>query len=71
MLGKVDSNVKGCHQNLLTEIIKYRLPTEVGSDLIKSITTDEVKASLTGISGEKALGLDGYTSHFFKKAWKL
>ena len=63
--------MEGCPQNLLAEILQFRLSTDAGLDMAKPITVEEIKTSLLGINGEKALGLDGFTAHFFKAVWKI
>ncbi|GJW59910.1 gag-pol polyprotein [Tanacetum coccineum] len=40
-------------------------------DLIKLVTNEEVKTALFNIEDNKASGPDGYTSKFFKFAWKI
>ncbi|XP_059306454.1 uncharacterized protein LOC132057880 [Lycium ferocissimum] len=39
--------------------------------LEKQVTKQEIKQALWGISGDKAPGIDGYESQFFKDAWKV
>lgn len=34
------------------------------------VTNDEIKSTLLGIDGKKALGFDGFNSTFFKKNWQ-
>nr|KAJ0198574.1 hypothetical protein LSAT_V11C700342390 [Lactuca sativa] len=40
-------------------------------EMIKEVTNEEIKAALFEIDDDKAPGPDGYSSKFFKKAWKI
>ncbi|XP_035840389.1 uncharacterized protein LOC118487554 [Helianthus annuus] len=41
------------------------------AQMIRPVTRDEVKAAMFSIADNKAPGLDGYTSVFFKKTWDI
>ena len=71
LLGTTDPNVEECPQDLLAEILQFRLPTDAGLDLEKPVTAEEIKTSMLGINGEKAPRPDGFTAHFFKAAWSI
>ncbi|GFP98893.1 line-1 retrotransposable element orf2 protein, partial [Phtheirospermum japonicum] len=43
---------------------------EQSESLVNNVSDDEIKAALFSIGEEKSPGPDGYTSSFFKKAWK-
>nr|XP_009780614.1 PREDICTED: uncharacterized protein LOC104229646 [Nicotiana sylvestris] len=49
----------------------YTLNRQQQMQLIKPITKEEVQKAFQGIDDSKALGCDGYNSHFFKKAWNI
>ncbi|GKB41421.1 RNA-directed DNA polymerase, eukaryota, reverse transcriptase zinc-binding domain protein, partial [Tanacetum coccineum] len=48
-----------------------KLNADEASEMIKDITDKEVKAAMFDIDNDKALGIDGYTSYFFKNAWSI
>ena len=70
VIGVVDENVEGCSEEILTELLPCLLE-EASQDLIRPITSIEIKNSMFSIDGEKAPGPDGFTSHFFKVAWPI
>ena len=41
------------------------------ADLIRPISVEEIKATMFSINGDKAHGLDGYSSQFFKSSWSI
>lgn len=40
-------------------------------NMIRPVTCDEIKKAMFSIGDDKALGLDGYTSAFFKNTWSI
>ncbi|GKC03973.1 hypothetical protein Tco_0995583 [Tanacetum coccineum] len=46
---------------------KKNLSVEDSNEMIKKVSDKEVKEALFNIEDDKALGLDGFTSKFFKK----
>ncbi|GJT79740.1 hypothetical protein Tco_1054082 [Tanacetum coccineum] len=44
---------------------------EEASNMIVDVTDKEIKASMFDIDNKKALGPDGFSSCFFKKAWEF
>ncbi|XP_039045554.1 uncharacterized protein LOC120185389 [Hibiscus syriacus] len=71
LIGSVDTNVEGCDYNFLKNILSYSLPPEHSSNLIKDVTTKEIKEAIFEQGNDKAPGLDGYTPLFFKKTWSI
>ncbi|XP_022019022.1 uncharacterized protein LOC110919053 [Helianthus annuus] len=47
------------------------LQQNVAETMVRQVTDDEVKQAMFSISENKAPGLDGYTSAFFKNAWDV
>ncbi|GJY52481.1 putative reverse transcriptase domain-containing protein [Tanacetum coccineum] len=39
--------------------------------MVRDISVDEIKSALFDIDGNKAPGLDGFSSHFFKSSWDV
>ena len=66
LFGTRDDQIEECH--ILSELVQSTLTDEAEGDLYKPITTEEIKGSMFAIGDDKALGPDGYTVHFFKKA---
>ena len=71
LIGTVGDKVTGCPKELLKEILSVELQNEAYKELVKLVSALEVKTTMFSINGEKALGPDGYTSHFFKVAWRI
>ena len=71
MLGKVDSQVVGCPRNILEEVLEDALLPNKASNLCRPVTPEEIKSTIFGIGNAKAPGLDGYSSYFFKAAWRV
>ena len=55
----------------MSELVQSTLIDEVEGDLCKPISAEEIKASMFAIGDDKVSGPDGYTAHFFKKAWDI
>ncbi|GKA65320.1 RNA-directed DNA polymerase, eukaryota, reverse transcriptase zinc-binding domain protein [Tanacetum coccineum] len=63
---------KSQHVQALSNMENYvqaKLTEEEALDMIKMVTDDEIKTALFDIDSSKAVGPDGFTSCFFKKAW--
>ncbi|GJY84653.1 RNA-directed DNA polymerase, eukaryota, reverse transcriptase zinc-binding domain protein, partial [Tanacetum coccineum] len=59
------------HLSYVAVIIKTKLNMEEASNMIVDVTDKEIKASMFDIDNKKALGPDGFSSCFFKKAWEF
>ena len=65
LIGTEDAKVSSCPLSFLTEL----LPTfsdEAQSELIRPVTSDEIKKTIYGIDGDKAPRPDGFSTCFFK-----
>ena len=71
LLGKVDSTVTRRSQDVLTDLLKDKLTPEEAEELIKPVSIEEIKSTMFAIKGDKAPGPDGFSSHFFKAAWRI
>ena len=52
----VDLNVTSCPMKILFEILPKTLPNEAQLELVRQIISEEVKATMFAIEGEKASG---------------
>ncbi|GJZ41493.1 RNA-directed DNA polymerase, eukaryota, reverse transcriptase zinc-binding domain protein [Tanacetum coccineum] len=48
-----------------------KLSKKEAMNMVNEVTDNEIKHAMFDIGDNKALGPDGYTSTFFKKAWKI
>ncbi|XP_071699054.1 uncharacterized protein [Rutidosis leptorrhynchoides] len=67
-LGKTD-NVKLIED--FRNIFTVTLNEVEANDMVLEVSDEEVKAAIFDIDSDKTAGPDGYTSHFFKKAWSV
>ena len=67
----MDTRVIGCSNELLVDMILNTLDNVVGEDLLRQVTSEEVKKAMFNIDGDEAPGPDGYTSQFFKSCWSI
>lgn len=73
---KFYSNLMGtwCDTDEFDEVCmnsRSKLSSAQAASLVDSFTNEDIKGALFDIGNEKSLGLDGYTSYFFKKVWNL
>lgn len=55
-----------------TDVVNgHFLPIDRHEELLRDVSYEEIKAAIFGIQDTKALGSDGYSSSFFKKAWLI
>lgn len=55
---------KRCAYHALRLALKKRVSTDIKAGLIRGVTQEEIKSAMWSIKGDKAPGLDGYTSAF-------
>ncbi|XP_071706757.1 uncharacterized protein [Rutidosis leptorrhynchoides] len=65
-LGKTD-NVTPIEE--MGNIFSVTLTPNEAEVMVADVSNEEIKEAIFDIESEKAAGPDGYTSHFFKKAW--
>ncbi|GJY69226.1 hypothetical protein Tco_0472208 [Tanacetum coccineum] len=58
-----DLNCDGLFNNVVSN--------QTCSNMVRNVTDVEIKAAMFSIGDDKAPGLDGYTSAFFKKGWNI
>ncbi|GKD80428.1 hypothetical protein Tco_1347267, partial [Tanacetum coccineum] len=56
-------NIDGLFLNKVSDL--------ANTNMVRPITDTETKAAMFDIGDDRALGPDGYTSAFFKKAWDI
>ncbi|GJZ48772.1 RNA-directed DNA polymerase, eukaryota, reverse transcriptase zinc-binding domain protein [Tanacetum coccineum] len=54
-----------------SRIFKNKIDLQSACDMIRKVTREEIKDAMFSIDDNKALGPDGYTAKFFKKAWNI
>ncbi|GKB79744.1 RNA-directed DNA polymerase, eukaryota, reverse transcriptase zinc-binding domain protein, partial [Tanacetum coccineum] len=52
-------------------IFTKQLSSLEANEMIKEVTSEEIKSTMFDIKDDKATGPDGFTSCFFKKAWSI
>ncbi|GJT38738.1 RNA-directed DNA polymerase, eukaryota, reverse transcriptase zinc-binding domain protein [Tanacetum coccineum] len=58
--------LQGCH-----ELFKKKLSKEDAEFMVKEVSNAKIRKAMFMIDDNKAPGPDGYSSHFFKKAWHI
>ncbi|GJZ72422.1 RNA-directed DNA polymerase, eukaryota, reverse transcriptase zinc-binding domain protein [Tanacetum coccineum] len=53
------------------DIIKTKLDMEEANNMVADVTNKEIKNAMFDIDNNKALGPDGFSAYFFKKAWDI
>ena len=56
---------------MLVELLPKTVSVEGFTELVKTVTQKEVKASMFIIEEGKALRPDGFTGHFFQVCWSI
>ncbi|GKC11637.1 hypothetical protein Tco_1008419 [Tanacetum coccineum] len=65
LMDKDPHNEKLRQEDLFSEV----LSTEEPMEMIKTVCGDEIKNAMYDIDNQKALGLDGLSTNFYKFAW--
>ncbi|GJU88164.1 hypothetical protein Tco_1300587 [Tanacetum coccineum] len=60
-----------CNTLNVEGLFSKTVPMDITSNMVRSVTNEEIKAAMFDIGDEKAPGPDGYTSVFFKKGWSI
>ena len=55
----------------MAEILQTMLPEDVRSKICRSVSPEEIKASMFAINEDKSPSPDGFTAHFYKHAWAI
>ncbi|KAK1441119.1 hypothetical protein QVD17_06957 [Tagetes erecta] len=53
------------------ELFDVRIDQAMSVDMIREVTTDEIKRTIFAFADDKAPGPDGFTAAFYKKAWDI
>lgn len=53
------------------ELFINKLPPEMAYNMVREVTSEEIKKAMFSIENDKAPGPDGYTSKFFKSTWDI
>lgn len=71
LLGKADSNVVDCDEDLLKGLLARGIGEEMKVKLLDLVTDSEIQEAIFSIGSDKSSGLDGFNSYFYKKAWSI
>ncbi|GKB69998.1 RNA-directed DNA polymerase, eukaryota, reverse transcriptase zinc-binding domain protein, partial [Tanacetum coccineum] len=55
----------------MEDLFKNKLETEEAEYMVRDVSNEEIKHAIFQIEDNKALGPDGYSSHFYKKSWDI
>ncbi|XP_071739330.1 uncharacterized protein [Rutidosis leptorrhynchoides] len=54
-----------------SDIFTNKLPAQDALEMVRAVTDEEIKTAIFDIDSNKAACPDGYSAHFFKKAWSI
>ena len=55
----------------ISSFVRKRIPIESAQDLIRPVTSEEIKETIFRMKPDKAPGPDGYNAFFFQKMWHI
>ena len=70
LLRTTNFNVTSCPKVIPEEMLQPILD-DAQTELIRPITSEEIKKDMFSISGDKALRPDSYSLQFFKTSWSI
>lgn len=56
---------------VITNLVENRISGETNKELEVSFSMEEVKAAVFSMQNDKALGLDGFSMHFYHVMWDV
>ncbi|GJW99594.1 putative reverse transcriptase domain-containing protein, partial [Tanacetum coccineum] len=64
-------HVGDANSSYFHRVVVSKLSQNKAVDMIQEVSDAEIRSVMFSIGNDKALGLDGYTSIFFKKSWDI
>lgn len=55
----------------LSEMFDRKVPADMGAEMLKEVTREEIREVVFAMGDDKASGPDGYSAKFFKSAWTV
>ncbi|XP_039011849.1 uncharacterized protein LOC120140931 [Hibiscus syriacus] len=71
LIGSTDSNVTNYSVSLLKDLLNHIPKSDNYQGITNEVTSQDIYEAIYSQSNDKAIGPDGYTSLFFKKAWPV
>ncbi|CAL1361477.1 unnamed protein product [Linum trigynum] len=70
LLGETNLEINPSEEEV-QQLVQHKIPQAECADLIKTITVEEIRNVIFGMSSQKAPGPDGFSAGFFKKTWGI